>query len=274
METVAGKKVLITGAAMGMGKLYAELAVREKAGAVVLWDVNQAALDATVTELKAAGGTVFAYVVDVSNLEDIEKNAAQVQREIGDIDLLFNNAGIIRGKYFWDHDNRRDIWMTMAVNSLAIMYIARAFIPAMIAGGRQSRIVNIASAAGTVSNPRMSVYCASKWAAIGWSDSLRLELEQAGHRHVKVTTVMPSYISTGMFEGVKAPLMTPILRPQVVVDKVWAAMKIGKAQLTLPWTVRLAMLSRGLLPLAVWDFIADKVFHIYSSMDHFQGGRP
>lgn len=274
METVAGKKVLITGAAMGMGKLYAELAVREKAGAVVLWDINQAALDETVAELKAAGGTVFSYIVDVSNLEDIEKNAAQVQREIGDIDLLFNNAGIIRGKYFWDHDNRRDIWLTMAVNSLAIMYIARAFLPAMIAGGRQSRIVNIASAAGTVSNPRMSVYCASKWAAIGWSDSLRLELKQAGHEHVKVTTVMPSYISTGMFEGVKAPLMTPILRPQVVVDKVWAAMKAGKAQLTLPWTVRLAMLSRGLLPLRLWDLIADKVFHIYSSMDHFQGGRP
>jgi all-trans-retinol dehydrogenase (NAD+) len=274
METVAGKKVLITGAAMGMGKLYAELAVREKAGAVVLWDINQAALDETVAELKAAGGTVFAYTVDVSNLEDIEKNAAQVQREIGDIDLLFNNAGIIRGKYFWDHDNRRDIWLTMAVNSLAIMYIARAFLPAMITGGRQSRIVNIASAAGTVSNPRMSVYCASKWAAIGWSDSLRLELKQAGHSHVKVTTVMPSYISTGMFEGVKAPLMTPILTPHVVVDKVWAAMKTGKAQLTLPWTVRLAMLSRGLLPLRLWDFIADRVFHIYSSMDHFQGGRP
>ena len=274
METVAGKKILITGAAMGMGKLYAELAVREKAGAVVLWDVNQTALDETVAELKAAGGTVFSYVVDVSSLEDIEKNAAQVQRDIGDIDLLFNNAGIIRGKYFWDHDNRRDIWMTMAVNSLGIMYIARAFLPAMITGGRQSRIVNIASAAGTVSNPRMSVYCASKWAAIGWSDSLRLELEQAGHKHVKITTVMPSYISTGMFEGVKAPLMTPILTPQIVVDKVWAAMKVGKAQLTLPWTVRLAMLSRGLLPLRLWDFIADKIFHIYSSMEHFTGGRP
>ncbi|WP_428310850.1 SDR family oxidoreductase [Hydrocarboniphaga sp.] len=274
METVAGKKILITGAAMGMGKLYAELAVREKAGAVVLWDINQAALDETVAELKAAGGTVFSYLVDVSSLEDIEKNAAQVQRDIGDIDLLFNNAGIIRGKYFWDHDNRRDIWLTMAVNSLAIMYIARAFLPAMITGGRQSRIINIASAAGTVSNPRMSVYCASKWAAIGWSDSLRLELEQAGHKHVKVTTVMPSYISTGMFEGVKAPLMTPILTPQVVVDKVWAAMKAGKPQLTLPWTVRLAMLSRGLLPLKLWDLIADKIFHIYSSMEHFKGGRP
>lgn len=271
METVAGKKVLITGAAMGMGKLYAELAVREKAGAVVLWDVNQTALDATAAELKASGGTVFTYVVDVSNLDEIEKAAAQVQREIGDIDLLFNNAGIIRGKYFWEHDNRRDIFATMAINSLAIMYIARAFLPAMIAGGRQSRIVNIASAAGTVSNPRMSVYCASKWAAIGWSDSVRLELKQAGHRHVRITTVCPSYISTGMFQGAKAPLMTPILTPEKVVNRVWAAMKKGRPMLMMPWTVRLSMLTRGLLPQWLWDVVADKIFGIYHSMDRFQG---
>lgn len=271
MDSVAGKKVLITGAAMGMGRLYADLAVREKAAAVVLWDINQAALETAVAELKAAGGAVFAYTVDVSNMESIEQAATQVQREVGDIDLLFNNAGIIRGKFFWEHDNRRDIWPTMAINTLAIMYIARAFLPAMIAGKRQSRIVNIASAAGTVANPRMSVYCASKWAAIGWSDSLRLELKQAGHDHVKVTTVCPSYISTGMFSGAKAPLFTPILTPEVVTNRVWQAMKTGKPLLTMPWTVRLAMLARGLLPLALWDFIADRIFGIYHSMDDFEG---
>jgi short-subunit dehydrogenase len=273
MDTVAGKKVLITGAAMGMGRLYADLAVREKAAAVVLWDINQAALDSAVAELKAAGGTVYAYPVDVSSMEAIEQAAQQVQSDVGDIDLLFNNAGIIRGKYFWEHDNRRDIWPTMAINALAIMYIARAFLPAMIQGGRQSRIVNIASAAGTVANPRMSVYCGSKWAAIGWSDSLRLELEQAGHGHVKVTTVCPSYISTGMFEGVKAPLLTPILTPKIVTDRVWKAMKKGTPMLTMPWTVRLGMVARGLLPVRVWDFIADRVFGIYHSMEQFQGRR-
>lgn len=271
METVAGKKILITGAAMGMGRLYAEHAVREKAGAVVLWDVNQAALDATAAELKAQGGTVFAYLVDVSSLDDIERTAAQVQREIGDIDILFNNAGIVRGKYFWEHDNRRDIQLTMAVNTLALMYIARAFLPAMIAGGRESRIVNVASAAGLVSNPRMSVYCASKWAATGWSDSLRLELEQAGHRHVKVTTVCPSYISTGMFEGVKAPLLTPVLTPEYVTGRVWTAMKRGRVLLTMPWTVKLSMAARGLLPIRVWDFLADKIFGVYHSMEQFTG---
>ena len=80
-------------------------------------------------------------------------------------------------------------------------------------------IVNMASAAGLLSNPKMSVYCASKWAVNGWSDSLRLELEEKGYDNICVTTVTPGYVNTGMFEGVKAPLMTPILEPEPFVQK-------------------------------------------------------
>lgn len=256
---------------MGMGKLYAELAAKENAGAIVLWDINQTELDKTAAELKARGAAVFAYTVDVSKLEAITAAAEKVRKEVGDIDILFNNAGVVRGKYFWEHDHLRDTWFTMSINSLAIMYIAREFLPAMIASGRESRIINIASAAGTVSNPRMSVYCASKWAAIGWSDSVRLELEQAGHRHVRVTTVCPSYISTGMFEGAKGPLMTPLMTPEYVVGKVWTAMKAGRPMLYLPWTVYLSKIFRGILPLAAWDWVADKIFGVYKTMEDFKG---
>jgi len=103
-----------------------------------------------------------------------------VKQDVGDVEILFNNAGVVRGKYFWEHDHVKDTWFTMSINALAPMYIAREFLPAMIASKRECRVINIASAAGTVSNPKMSVYCASKWAAIGWSDSVRLELVQAG----------------------------------------------------------------------------------------------
>lgn len=271
METVAGKKILITGAAMGMGKLYAELAVREQAGAVVVWDVNALALEATAAELRDAGGTVFSYTVDLSQREVIEAAAAQVQRDIGDIDILINNAGIVRGKFFWEHDNGGDIWPTMAVNALAPMYVTRAFLPTMMANRRESRVVNVASAAGLVSNPRMSVYCASKWAAVGWSDSLRLELEQVGAKQVRITTVCPTYISTGMFEGARGPLLTPIMTPEYVVNRVWKAMKAGRPMLIMPWTVRLSMLMKGLLPLKLWDFVAGRIFGVYSSMNQFKG---
>jgi short-subunit dehydrogenase len=271
MQSVAGKTVLITGAAMGMGRIYAELSVAENARAVVLWDINEPVLNETVAALRAKGGKVFPYVVDVSKLEAIQDASARVRKEVGDVDILFNNAGVVRGKYFWEHDHIKDTWFTMSINALAIMYIAREFLPAMIAGGRESRIVNIASAAGLVSNPRMSVYCGSKWAATGWSDSVRLELEQAGHHHVRVTTVCPSYISTGMFEGAKSPLLTPILTPETVVERVWKAMKVGRPLLTMPWTVRLSMFAKGVLPRVLWDWVADKIFGVYHTMDEFQG---
>jgi short-subunit dehydrogenase len=271
MQSVAGKTILITGAAMGMGRLYAELAVAEGARAIVLWDVNEAALNETTAALRAKSASVHPYNVDVSNYETIRQAAARVREEVGDIDILINNAGIIRGKPFWEHDPVKDIWMTMSINSLALMYIAREFLPAMIAGKRDSRILNIASAAGLLSNPNMSVYCGSKWAAVGWSDSVRLELEERGHAHVKVTTLCPSYISTGMFEGVKAPLFTPILTPEVVVSRAWNAMKSGRPFLTMPWMVRVSMLFKGLLPTWLFDMMAGRLFGVYHSMDQFKG---
>ncbi|HUP91657.1 MAG TPA: SDR family NAD(P)-dependent oxidoreductase [Solimonas sp.] len=271
IHTVAGKKVLITGAAMGMGKIYAQRAVEENAGAVVLWDINEPALNATVAELKAKGGNVTAHVVDVSKLESIVAAAERVRKESGDIEILFNNAGVVRGKFFWEHDQVKDTWFTMSINALAPMYIAREFLPAMIASKGECRVVNIASAAGLVSNPRMSVYCASKWACTGWSDSVRLELEQCGHHHVRVTTVNPSYISTGMFEGAKGMLMTPILTPEYVTTKVWAAMKNGRARLILPWTVYASNALKGILPLALFDWVADKIFGVYKTMEDFKG---
>jgi len=271
MHSISGKTILITGAAMGMGKLCAHRAADENAGAIVLWDVNEPALKATSNDLRQRGANVYSDVVDLFSLGAILPAAAKVRSDVGDVDILINNAGVVRGKYFWEHDHVADIQATMSINAMAPMHLARAFLPAMISNRREARIVNIASAAGLLSNPKMSVYCASKWAVVGWSDSLRLELEQAGHNHVRVTTVCPSYISTGMFEGAKAPLLTPILKPEVVVDRVWKSMKGGRPFLTMPWMVRQAMWLRGVLPLRAWDFVADKVFGAYRSMDEFTG---
>jgi all-trans-retinol dehydrogenase (NAD+) len=272
IHTVAGKRILITGAAMGMGKIYAQLAVQEGAAAVVLWDINQAALEATVAELKGKGGKVHSYIVDVSSREAIQAAADKVKQDVGHIDILFNNAGIVRGKFFWEHDDLKDTWLTMAINALAPMYITRQFLPSMIENkGSECRVVNIASAAGLISNPRMSVYCGSKWAATGWSDSVRLELVQAGHDHVKVLTVNPTYISTGMFEGAKGMLFTPILTPEYVTTKVWAAMKRGTPRLILPWTVYMSNALKGLLPVRLFDWMADKIFGVYKTMEDFQG---
>lgn len=271
MKNVAGKKVLVTGAAMGLGKLFATRAVAEGAAAVILWDIDEKGLKATAAELEGAGGRVHTYTVDVSSPEAIAEAGASVRAEVGAVDVLINNAGIVRGNgYFWDTENRKDIEQTMAINSLAPMYIALEFLPGMIESGTESRIVNIASSAGLVANPRMSVYAASKWAAVGWSDSVRLELEQAGHDHVRFTTVCPTYIDTGMFDGTNKILFTPVLQQNDVVDAAWKEMTKGGPFLILPWTSRLNKVLSGVLPVKLRDAFLDRV-GVYHSMDDFTG---
>lgn len=273
--SVAGSRILITGAAMGMGRLYAERAIADGASTVILWDVNAAALDSTVKELTPSAGKntkLVAMAIDVSDADAVATSSAKVIKDHGGIDILINNAGVVTGALFVDHDPARGIDLTMRVNAIAPMLITRAFLPGMIAGGRDARVVNISSASAFVSNPRMSVYAASKWALLGWSDTVRLELEQMNVRNVKVLTVCPSYISTGMFEGAKGPTLMPIMKPGYVVWRVWTEMIKGKKNLLiLPPLARLSTLMKGILPQGAYDWVADHVFGVYHTMDQFIG---
>lgn len=272
MDDVAGRTVLITGAAMGMGRLFAERAVAERARAVVLIDVNGEALAETADQLSGGVTEVIAEALDVRRLPAIRAAARRVHKAVGAVDVLINNAGVVRGNhYFWETDPVADAKFTIDINTLAPMYVARVFLPAMIESGRDCRLVNIASAAGLTANPRMAVYAASKWAVVGWSDSLRLELEQAGHEQVKVTTVCPYYVKTGMFEGARSAPLLPLLEPDDVVEETWAAMLHGQPLLVMPKTVLLSETVKGVLPIGIRDFVADKVLGIYHTMEDFTG---
>ena len=274
-SSAAGAVVVITGAARGMGELYARRAADEGAAAIALWDMDPDGLARLQFELEALGARVHSTTVDISDRVAVETAAARMLAEIGVPDILVNNAGIVRGKVFWEHDSERDIEATLRVNTLAPMWLTRALLPAMLEdAARAKRILNIASAAGTLANPNMSVYAASKWAMIGWSDSLRLELERIPGGNVAVTTFLPSYVSTGMFSGARGPLLTPIMRPEAAVEAAWRGMLAGAPIVAKPWTVKLAMALRGVLPTGLWDLIADRVFKVYSSMDHFTGRGP
>ena len=270
MESVKGTNVLVTGAAMGLGKLFATQAVKEGANALVLWDANDGALKDTAAELEAAGGTVHYETVDVTSAEKVGEAAERARSEVGTIHVLFNNAGIVRGNgYFWENEPR-DFTLTMEVNSIGPMLVLREFLSGMIESGKQCRVVNIASSAGLNAIPRMAAYSASKWAAIGFSDSVRLELEQAGHDQVKVTTVCPTYINTGMFDGAKGILFTPMLEQEDVVDRTWTAMLSGDPFVVMPWTSKMNKVLTAVLPIRIRDFYLRRV-GVYNSMDEFSG---
>ncbi len=272
MKNVRGKRVLITGGGMGLGKIYARLAVEGGASDVVLWDINEEAMRETADELGGRGTTVHTAKVDVSRKKGVADAGKQVIADIGVPHVVFNNAGIVRGNsYFWETGaDNKDTEQTIAINTLAPMYVTRVFLPDMIEQRSEARIVNIASAAGFVANPRMAAYAASKWAAIGFSDSVRLELEQAGHDHVKVTTVCPYYIKTGMFDGARSALLTPLLEPEDVCAEAWAAMLKGRPMVVMPKSVALNEAMKGVLPTRVRDFISGKV-GVHNSMDDFTG---
>lgn len=277
MKDVSGAVVLVTGAARGMGRLFAARAVREGAAAVVLVDVDAEALAQAVGDLadsvpEGSGTRVVAETVDVRDPDQVSAAAERITSDVGTVTVLVNNAGVVRGnRYFWETDPVADARFTLEVNALAPMLVARAFLPGMIASGCECRLVNIASAAGLTANPRMAAYAGSKWAVVGWSDSVRLELEQAGHRRVKVTTVCPYYVRTGMFDGARSAPLLPLLDPEDVVDQTWAAMLGGRPMLVLPRTVLISEVAKGLLPVGVRDFVADKVLGIYHTMDDFTG---
>lgn len=268
MSSFKNKIVLTTGGASGIGLLMGQKALDRGAEKLIIWDINEDALLKAASMLSDQGYSVSTYVVDVSDHEHVLKTAEKVLEEHGRVDILFNNAGIVAGKNFEEH-SMESIKKTMDVNSLGMMYVARAFLPGMKQQGG-GHIINIASAAGLTPNPGMTVYAASKWAAVGWSESLNLELEKTGTA-VKVLTVMPSYINTGMFAGVTAPLLMPLLDPDEITTKILDAVERGKARLREPFMVKLTPFIRGILPAKIYDFVAGKIFGVYGSMDSFIG---
>src|SRR5690554_5333983 len=220
----SGKTVLITGGASGIGKIMGRKALERGAKALIIWDINQEGIEAVKSEFAPLKANIIGYRVDVSNVEQIEKTADQTRAAVGAIDILINNAGIVVGSYFHEHSHR-DISQSMAINTDALMHITLEFLPQMMKRN-SGAICNICSSASLISNPKMSVYAASKWAAAGWSDSLRLVMKTL-KKDISVTTMMPYYINTGMFDGVKSKVI-PILKPEAASEKIIRA-KIGRA---------------------------------------------
>ncbi len=269
MEDFFDKKILITGGSSGIGKLMAETFAAEGAR-VIVWGLERVALEALEKEMSERGLSCATYVCDVSRRELVYDTAKRVIREHGPIDILINNAGVVSGRPLLEISDA-EIELTFAVNALAPIWTTRAFLPTMIERGR-GHIVTIASAAGLLGAPRLTDYAASKHAAFGFDEALRTELRHLGHRAIRTTVVCPYFISTGMFEGVKAasPLF-PILEPEYAAQQIVRAIRRGRRRLLLPRAIGLVFLAR-LLPTPIFDWIV-QAFGITQSMDNFRGRR-
>ncbi|MEI6174016.1 MAG: SDR family oxidoreductase [Bacteroidota bacterium] len=269
MTKIKGSTVLVTGGASGIGRLMGVLCMIEGAKELVIWDIHKEKLVETTRELRAMHFIIHPYQVDVSDNSQVIEAVKKVKAEVGEVDILINNAGIITGNKDFKDLTHEEVDKTMKVNSNALMHVTLEFLPGMIKKGF-GHIVNISSAAGMLSNPQMSVYCASKWAVAGWSESLRLELEQS-KSGVHVTTVNPSYISTGMFAGVSLTPLLPLLKPEDIAGKVVRAIKHNKLFVRAPLLVKIIPFTKGILPVRLFDLFVGKWMGVYSSMSGFKG---
>ncbi|MEZ9933249.1 SDR family NAD(P)-dependent oxidoreductase [Vibrio sp. 10N.261.46.E12] len=252
MKSVMNKTVLVTGGAMGMGKAYVDRAVKDGAKHVVIWDLNEAAMEKVKDEFKDSKTSIHTFVLNVTDTDLIYETAQIVLDEIGPVHLLINNAGIVFSDDFINHQPQ-NIDLSMQINSIAPMHITRAFLPAM-AEESDCHIVNISSGAGYMYCPKIAVYCSSKWAVIGWSNSLRVELAES-LPHINVTTVNPGHINTGMFDGAHSKLM-PAISTDEMVNAVWNGIKKNKICVARPRMVGLIPLIRGLIGFKGYDWLS------------------
>lgn len=209
-----GRKVLITGAASGIGKATA-MEVASQGGQLVLTDVQTGALDQVVAEINAGGGDVLYHRPgDISDYEWVAAFARDVDAEVGVMDVVMNVAGVSAWGTVERLEHRQ--WRQMVdVNLMGPIHIIECFVPPMIRRGRGGQLVNVSSAAGLLALPWHAAYSASKFGLRGVSEVLRFDLRRHG---IGVSLVCPGAVATPLVDTVEISGLdrnNPVIEKQI-----------------------------------------------------------
>lgn len=270
-KSVHGQTVLITGGGSGIGQLMA-VRFAQLGACVVVWDVNQQGMSRTEEMFTEAGldpkKTFHSYRVDITDKERVYQTAAKVRQEVGEVDILINNAGIVNGNSLLDIPDEK-LRLSFEVNVLSHFYTVKAFLPSMI-NRKSGHVVTVASVAGNLVGCSMADYCACKFANVAFDLALRMELAQASLANsIRTSVVKPYFISTGMFAGVQSA-MIPFLTPEYVADQIVSGIRAELVEIVVPYYFNtlfwlLATIPvKALVPLA--DFMGS-----FDFMAHFEG---
>ena len=239
LTTLNGQRVLITGAASGIGRATAIHAAREGA-TVFLTDIQDVALEKTARDIEAAGGTVgFRRALDISDYDAVVALADEIHAEHGSMDIVMNVAGIST----WgavEHLRHEDWRRTIDIDLMGPIHVIEAFVPPMIDAGRGGHLVNVSSAAGLFGLPWHAPYSAAKFGLRGVSEVLRFDLRRHG---IDVTLVCPGGVDTPLVGTVNIvgvdrdhPEMRAMTQrfskhavaPEVVAEKMFEGMRKGR----------------------------------------------
>lgn len=240
-----GELALVTGGGGGLGRLLA-LRLTKLGAKVIVWDINQDGIDETVKIVQSLGGFCKGYKVDISNKDQVYKYADLVREEVGEVSLLFNNAGVVSGRALLDTPDHL-IERSFNVNILAHFWTTKAFLPSMLERDH-GHIVTIASLAGHVGISKLVDYCSSKFAAVGFDEALRIELEYMGAHGVFTTVICPYFIqATGMFDDVHSRWV-PTLDSNTVADKIIEAVQKNEKYAIIPGYLRAMLAIKWIFP--------------------------
>lgn len=241
-----GQVVLITGISSGIGQRLA-IDLAAKGATVVGCGRDQERLEESLSQMRRTSPSSAAHVCDVSDPEQVKRLVQKVLSEFGKIDILINNAGFGVYQSFIDLSLDRIEGM-LRTNFLGAVYCAKEVLPSMIAR-RSGHIVNISSVAGKIGTPNMAPYCATKFALIGWSESLYHELRPLG---IHVSVVCPGPVRTKMrllFDQMALKqLEFLVLKTEQVSRVVIRSIQKKRFLVVIPFWLALACLFKGLMP--------------------------
>ncbi|CAL1687949.1 unnamed protein product [Lasius platythorax] len=260
-KSVTGEIVLVTGAGHGIGK---ELAINYATlgATVVCWDINEGTNKQTMNEIKQMGKhSVYAYRCNVADREEVFKIAEKVRREVGDVTILVNNAGIAYAKKLLDQ-SVDEIVRVIDVNMISHYWTLRAFLPSMIEKNR-GHVVAISSMAGLMGATHGTVYCATKSAIKALMEAISDELRTYSNKKslIKFTTVYPSLILTGIAKKPRTRFTCVMegIAPQKAAALIIDAQRQNLKETTIPSHWLPILYAARILPNKVvnciWDFL-------------------
>lgn len=260
-DQLDGKVVLIVGASSGLGAEIAYAAARKKATVIVCARRLDKLQEVKANCERLAGKPAYAYPLDVSQPAAIEAVYEEITATVGAVDVLVNSAGFGLFEHFLNFDQAQ-IEKMFRVNVLGTMYVSQKFGLAMAERG-QGHIINIASQAGKMATAKSSVYSATKFAVLGFSNALRLELKPLG---VQVTTVNPGPVATDFFEiadqsGDYLKAMAHfVIQPEPLAEKIVAAFGTKRREINAPFILEVASKAYTLFP-HIGDYLTSTVFN-------------